>query len=439
MSSIYLIPAIFNWLTYGTVAYLGKIWNILPLVNCILFITILVFKLLIADRIELIIKNVKFDANANVFDDIYTVMYMIKLMKAINGVNAIVLILNIFRYFEAHQKLAIFISGVQHALWDMILFLPTILGFTILGYAIAFHLSFGDRIRVFKSIPSSVYTLVTLLIGDANGFAEMYDEGGQVGISLYVSYIMIVVIILGTTFFSIVDAAYHHAKGKKEFGDAIDYLSEDFADTFKILGMCCFCPCRKLEICCQNTIGKRLRKLRKIEAFQDSEGHSAPEDTKGSAEQGASSKKSKANLLNKISRVMPMKGRYNINPKRANQSGNQIEMLFSRLRQENKAMNEHLLHEIRSLLEHHGRGFRVRGDSSEYDSSEFSADDIDDFEDEFDGNNLRTEGHAGRRKELKRLRAGETKRAEGPRIKKVHDQDNEYDDYDVVTHHDEHV
>ena len=34
LSSIYLIPAIFNWLTYGTVAYLGKIWNILPLVNC---------------------------------------------------------------------------------------------------------------------------------------------------------------------------------------------------------------------------------------------------------------------------------------------------------------------------------------------------------------------------------------------------------------------
>ena len=57
LSSIYLIPAIFNWLTYGTVAYLGKIWNILPLVNCILFITILVFKLLIADRIELIIKK----------------------------------------------------------------------------------------------------------------------------------------------------------------------------------------------------------------------------------------------------------------------------------------------------------------------------------------------------------------------------------------------
>ena len=136
---------------------------------------------------------------------------------------------------------------------------------------------------------------------------------------------------------------------------------------------------------------------------------------------------------------MPMKGRYNINPKRGLQSGNQIEMLFSRLRQENKAMNEHLLHEIRSLLEHHGRGFRVRGDSSEYDSSEFSADDIDDFEHEFDGNNLRTEGHAGRRKVLKRLRAGETKGAEGPRIKKVHDQDDEYDDYDVVTHHDEHV
>ena len=124
----------------------------------------------------------------------------------------------------------------------------------------------------------------------------MYDEGGQVGISLYVSYIMIVVIILGTTFFSIVDAAYHHAKGKKEFGDAIDYLGEDFADTFKILGMCCFCPCRKLENCCQTTVGKRLRKLRKSEAFQDSEGHSAPEDTKDSAQEGAGSKKKKANL-----------------------------------------------------------------------------------------------------------------------------------------------
>ena len=95
-----------------------------------------------------------------------------------------------------------------------------------------------------------------------------------------------------------------------------------------------------------------------------------------------------------------------MNPKRANKSGSQIEILFFRPRQENQAMNEHLLHEIRSLLEHHGRrGFRVRGDSSEYDSSEFSADDIDDFEDEFAGNNLRTEGHAGRRKELKRLRA----------------------------------
>ena len=72
------------------------------------------FKILIGDRIELILSRVRADTGkSSDFDDIYTAIYLIKYMKAINGINAIVLILNIFRYFEAHQKLAIFIKNYQ--------------------------------------------------------------------------------------------------------------------------------------------------------------------------------------------------------------------------------------------------------------------------------------------------------------------------------------
>ena len=41
-------------------------------------------------------------------------------------------------------------------------------------------------------------------------------------------------------------------------------------------------------------------------------------------------------------------------------------------------------------------------------------------------------------KELKRHRAGESETKRGPH-KKIHEQDDEYEDYDVVTHDDEHV
>ena len=88
--------------------------------------------------------------------------------------------------------------------------------------------------------------MVTLLVGNSDGFSEIYDESWQIGISLYISYIVLVIIILGTTFFSVVDAAYHHAKGKKEFGDEFnimkgyinshyEFINNDFfLDLFKI-------------------------------------------------------------------------------------------------------------------------------------------------------------------------------------------------------------
>ena len=444
LSTIYLFPAIINWLTYGTRAYLGKIWNILPLINCVFFITILVFKILIGDRIELILNRVRADTGiSSTFDDIYTAIYLIKYMKAINGINAIVLILNIFRYFEAHQKLAIFITGVQHALWDMFLFLPTVLGFTILAYAVAFHLSFGDRITNFKNISSSYYSLVTLLVGNSDGFSEIYDESWQIGISLYISYIVLVIIILGTTFFSVVDAAYHHAKGKKEFGDDIDFLSEDFADTFYILTICCTCPCRKLEKCCQASVGKVLRKVRKIKLPHDEINANNNNNNGNKTDSKPGSKQDTMSKLSKISQVFPMKGkgRYNNNPKRSGIGGKgQMEVLFARMLHQTGIQNKHLLHEIHELFEHYGTGLGYHsGDESTIGTSELSEDDIEDFQDEFSGHNLKSEGHAGRRKELKRHRAGESETKRGPHKKKIHEQDDEYEDYDVVTHDDEHV
>lgn len=360
-------------------------------------------------------------------------------MKAINGINAIVLILNIFRYFEANKKLAIFISGVQHALWDMILFLPTVLGFTVLAYAVAFHLFFGDRITNFKNISSSVYSLVTLLVGNSDGFVEIYDESWQIGITLYISYIAIVVIILGTTFFSVVDAAYHHAKGKKEFGSDIDFLSEDFADTFYILTICCTCPCRKLEKCCQASVGKKLRQIRKIKSLNK---QSNPTVAGGKTKAKQEKLSSNASKLSKISQVMPFKRRYNINPKRSGMAGGnaQMEVLFGRIMHENEVQNKRLLHEIHELFEHYVAGLELHSDGgSTLGSSDFSEDDIDDYEDEFKGNRLKTDGHAGRRKQLKRHRAGESETKRGPHKKIIHAHDDEYEDYDIITHDDEHV
>ena len=58
------------------------------------------------------------------------------------------------------------------------------------------------------------------------------------------------------------------------------------------------------------------------------------------------------------------------------------------------------------------------GDESTIGTSELSEDDIEDFQDEFSGHNLKSEGHAGRRKELKRQREGESETKRGPHKKK---------------------
>merc|ERR1711871_1498156 len=91
----------------------------------------------------------------------------------------------------------------------------------------------------------------------------MREENPYIGTFLLVSYVFVVFILLSSTFFSIVDAAYDEAVTTSDDESELIELYEDFALVYSFIMQLFCCPCRQLEICCRRSIGNTCRKIRK--------------------------------------------------------------------------------------------------------------------------------------------------------------------------------
>ena len=476
LAIFYLCLVTIEWCSQGTQAYLSNIWHVFPFLNCMLFLAGLGLKFVARRGLGL--------GDTPDLEELYfTEMWWFHMSKNVYGLNGLLLFCSAFRFMRGSRKVRVFLVGLGHAAHDLILFSSTILVAVLLGFALAFHLSYGASMHHFRDLPSSVFTLVSVYVGRLD-MESIREESSYFGTFLLISYVFVVFILISSTFFSIVDAAYDEAIVTADDEDELIDLHEDFVHVWGIaLRALCF-PCRKVEVCCQQSIGNCCRKLRRGKGrkrsrkVRSSNKRKEPDDGNGEDEQ------EKREAGPRSSSIFPSLMKLKINRRR--KEGNKKEVVkeapqvskrearrnsralamtmgsaFKRGRRApsqfpmggGSSINaEKLIKELKGLLKEHetvrvdlgsdGIIYLSKGQlhmSDSESSSEISVDNGSDIDvDEFASNTLKTEGAAGKRKEIKRIRAGEAKR-DGKREKNEHAYDEAFEDYGVNDHHDDHI
>ena len=455
---IYFLCALVKWCAMGTYYYFSDVFRVLPLINCAFFLATATINILgVISLEENLPKMLKMGADD--YLDLYTSSYYFQLKKSLNSVNGFFLVLNVFQYLRGNIKIRMLIVGAAHAARDMLIFIPGVLGIILVGFSVAFHLTYGGDIERFSDIRSSLFALVGAYTGDFD-LKDMNTTRPFVGTFLCISYVAVAFVTLTAIFFSVADAAYDDAM--RDLDEDEEFNEDIFIVCVRVFE-CLLCPCKKIEDLCQATCGKCLRKLSKTskpkleEIDVEDENVDGPSDTVKNIATADDSPRKMSSIFpslfamkTKANKAKEITAKRRIGGKRKKSIANMKQLGGG---QSNTSVdNFKLIAELKDLLStHHTVQLSVGADgkiylqnadrpmsSSDESSSDVSLDEGNEIAvNEFADNKLVKTGMKAKRKALKRERAADSKK--GPRLPKSHPYDAAFDDYSHGDNGDDHV
>jgi len=118
----------------------------------------------------------------------------------------IFLVLRLFPLLTFHEHLALTSYAIANSLNDLLHFILIFI-IVVLGYSLVGHVAFGVELQRYETMWNSVQTMFQMSIGDFD-YAELQSVHSVVAPAFFISYILLVVLILVNVFLAIVLDAF---------------------------------------------------------------------------------------------------------------------------------------------------------------------------------------------------------------------------------------
>eukprot|EP01043_Picozoa_sp_COSAG02_P049243 COSAG02_NODE_4926_length_4827_cov_2.783418_5_plen_160_part_00 len=117
------------------------------------------------------------------------------------ALNAMTAVLKVFKYLQISNKMNSLWEVLQRAFSDILAFV-TILLFILGGFGVFACVLFGDHVRSFHNIPSSMHTLLYFSIGDFGDIDyELMKQANSALAPVFVGLFMVLVVLVALNMF----------------------------------------------------------------------------------------------------------------------------------------------------------------------------------------------------------------------------------------------
>ena len=181
--------------------YFFNIWNIVESINLLLFVSVISIFLYWKYNINKKTYFYNLVQNNNSFDHYYY-SYLFYQIGILSATCTLVGFIKIFKYLRLNKRMKILWDTLNTAMYD--LFYMMVVSFLIVsGFAVSGNLIFGQNLSEFKTVSSSISTLLRSLLGDFD-YKKMVELCPNIAPIFFVLYIFIVFFVITNMFVAVV-------------------------------------------------------------------------------------------------------------------------------------------------------------------------------------------------------------------------------------------
>ena len=197
----YIFQEIIEFVREGK-SYLKDGWNYYDWANLLLFVTVIMMRAVAVSQIYA--KD--WDLSTSDYLNLQTVAVIQQQEINTNSANAFLCWFKVFKYLSISKRLSLVSRTIAHAGIDLATYL-VMFGIVFCGFGHMGYLVFGDSMPGFRNFGNSVLTLFQALVGSID-FQGMDDANRFLGPIFYITFMVLVFLIMMNMFLAIVNAAY---------------------------------------------------------------------------------------------------------------------------------------------------------------------------------------------------------------------------------------
>lgn len=126
--------------------------------------------------------------------------------------NCVFTYLKVFKYLQFSTRLSQFTRTLTEASEDLAGFLFMFL-LVYLAFAFAFHMAFGAQVDAFRDVTNAFFTLFLIILGEFD-LEALRNANDVLGPALFISYVVVVYLVLFNMFLAIIGDAYVRVKDR---------------------------------------------------------------------------------------------------------------------------------------------------------------------------------------------------------------------------------
>eukprot|EP00304_Pavlova_gyrans_P012362 CAMPEP_0206063102 /NCGR_PEP_ID=MMETSP1466-20131121/58059_1 /ASSEMBLY_ACC=CAM_ASM_001126 /TAXON_ID=44452 /ORGANISM="Pavlova gyrans, Strain CCMP608" /LENGTH=689 /DNA_ID=CAMNT_0053438471 /DNA_START=131 /DNA_END=2200 /DNA_ORIENTATION=+ len=190
----------------GWLAYISSVWNVIDVLNLSLFIVFFFYRFFFVALTSLI----NFRPSPDTYSEFRYMAELTYQSQNLAAFNCVLTYVKLFKYLQFSTRLSQLTHTLTEASEDLAGFLFMFL-LVFMAYAFSFHMAFGMDVAKFSDFTNSYFTLFLIILGEFD-FVELRLANDLLGPVLFISYIVIVFLILFNMFLAIIGDAYVRVK-----------------------------------------------------------------------------------------------------------------------------------------------------------------------------------------------------------------------------------
>lgn len=143
--------------------------------------------------------------------DITTIGLLRNTADSCLAINMVISVLKIFKYIRVSRRMNLMLNTFYDARWALFALLVLVIVFLV-GFAMAFFVAFGHRIKGFRSFARSFITLFNSMLDGYDESAELERVHWLIGPGLYLFFQVFISFVLLSLLIAIIEDSFQQAQ-----------------------------------------------------------------------------------------------------------------------------------------------------------------------------------------------------------------------------------